>query len=252
MTYKCYAICSTGNVRTDNQDNLYINGVYRQDISNNSVFRHRAFSEDNALVAVADGMGGGKYGERASLEAVKALDNVEKSTEGILRYLNKRNDVICALMDGNGRIGTTFAGLYINEKNVEIINIGDSRIYRFADGELSQLSRDHTVAQQMVDFGVMDKAEVADHPEKHKLTQHLGIFPSEFIIEPFTTQIDAYINDVFLLCSDGLTDMLDDTEIESVLNQPGDVEKWAELLYEEATQNGGKDNITILLLQVIY
>ena len=251
MTYTCFSICGPGLVRADNQDNLYINGVYRQDVSDNSVFQREAESSDSGLFAVADGMGGEKHGELASLIAVQEFGNANASGGSMTNYLIERNNLICKLMKSKGgsRIGSTFAGLQIIGNNAEAVNVGDSRIYLFRRGELTQLSYDHTATQQMINLGMLDKTSALNHPDRHKLTQHLGIFPSEFIIEPHTSQIEIQPDDVFLLCSDGLTDMLDDMEIENVLCLKGSVADWVEMLYTKALYKGGKDNITILLLQ---
>ena len=252
MTYKCYSICGPGLVRAENQDNLYVNGTYRQDVSADSVFRHETISYNNGLYAVADGMGGEKHGELASLIAVKALKDGTLSDGEMAIYVTIINDAICDLMNekGGARIGSTFAGLRVDGSNAEILNIGDSRIYLFRGGKLTQLSIDHTETQQMIDLGLIDKAAVRKHHDRHVLTQHLGIFPSEFIIEPHTAHFDLQTGDIFLLCSDGLTDMLDDPAIEEILNNPGSVTSLAESLYNAALQNGGKDNITILLLGI--
>ena len=251
MIYKCYAICGPGLVRAENQDNLFINGIYRRDVTDNSLFRYGATLSDSGLFAVADGMGGEKHGELASLIAVQALENAETSANGMVRYLIERNDAICDLITAKGgaRIGSTFAGVYLTGDNADIVNIGDSRVYLHRTGELAQLSCDHTSTQRMIDMGLLDKAAASKHSDRHKLTQHLGVFPSEFIIEPCTVHVSIQAGDVFLMCSDGLTDMLDDQKINDTLNMQGSVAEWAESLYAEAMQNGGKDNITIVLIQ---
>ena len=148
------------------------------------------------------------------------------------------------------RIGSTFAGLYINNKTAYIVNIGDSRVYLLRSGVLWQMSRDHTSIQQMIDMNVMTKEKARLHPDRHKLTQHLGILPSEMIIEPFSTKVELQDTDTFLLCSDGLTDMLENFEIENELNSTNTIKQKTENLYNAAFNNGGKDNITILTVQV--
>ena len=254
MVLDCCAICAPGLVRPDNQDNLYINGVFREDTADNSVFQYSGKTQNRGLYAVADGMGGEKHGELASLVAVQAMDAIKASGGGqsMARYLIERNAAICGLINENNgkRIGSTFAGLCIRGKNAHVANIGDSRIYRLHDGALTQISRDHTFVRQMVDLNIITKEAARSHPNRHKLTQHLGIFPSEMVIEPYTAKIAAEKNDIFLLCSDGLTDMLDDAAIEGVLKTPDTAEQKTRALYEAALKNGGKDNITILLVKV--
>ena len=251
MTYKSIAISGTGLVRTGNQDNVYVNGVYREDVNDNSVFEHEEKTGEGGIYVVADGMGGEKHGELASLLAVQALSDEIASAEDFARYVIQRNDAICQVMKekGGSRMGATFAGLLVNENNADIVNLGDSRIYLFRDGSLLQLSYDHTAAQQMINLGILDKAAAGKHHDRHKLTQHLGIFPSEFIIEPHTKHVEVQQGDIFLMCSDGLTDMLNDTEISDILAGTDDISVCARKLYESALENGGKDNTSIVLIQ---
>ena len=273
MTFNSFAICGPGRVRAENQDNLYINGKYRENVADKSVFRYGNISNDGGLYAVADGMGGEQHGELASLIAVQEMRNADftEGLPGMTRYLIERNADICDLMLRNGgmRSGTTFAGLYIRSTGTDdpnvggvdagadnavvpianVINIGDSRVYLLRDGLLTQISYDHTSVRQMIELGAITIEAARSHPSRHKLTQHLGIFPDEMVIEPYTVSFPIEKNDLFLLCSDGLTDMLEDYEIQGILNSSAFVEKMAGALFNTAMQNGGKDNITILIVQ---
>lgn len=254
MKLNSYAICAPGFIRIENQDNLYINGIFRENITDNSDFAHANKSDNNGLYAVADGMGGEKFGELAALVTVQEMKNIKFSDEnqGMAEYLIKRNTAICNLIkENNGsRIGSTFAGLYINKGDADIVNIGDSRVYLFRDWELTQLSQDHTITQQMINIGVLTKEAAATRSDRHKLTQHLGIFPHEMVIEPYFTKTDVKTGDIFLLCSDGLTDMLSDINIKDILIGSASIKTKAESLYAEALEKGGKDNITIILVEV--
>ena len=252
MKINCCAICGPGSVRVDNQDNIYVNGTYRKDVSDNTVFTYKCKTKKSGLFAVADGMGGGKHGELASLIAVEALSSKIKTQEDFLQCLMKINNDICLIAEqkGSSEMGTTFAGLNINGDYADLINIGDSRIFLYKNGSLLQLSYDHTAVQQMVDNGVIEKSDVANHKDKHTLTQYLGIPESEFLIEPYEKQIDVNTGDVYLLCSDGLTDMLGDKDIENILNDSQDINSWIKALYTNAIKNGGKDNISILLIEI--
>ena len=255
MILDCYAICAPGLIRQENQDNFYINGIFRKDIAEQTVFIHSDKTSGCGLYAVADGMGGEEFGELASLIAVQAMDTLSCSDkeQNMVQYLIERNTVICDLInEKNGtRIGSTFAGLHIRGESAAITNIGDSRVYLLRSGELMQMSRDHNVVEQMISLGIISKEAARSHHARHKLTQHLGIFPSEMVIEPYTADISIEENDLFLLCSDGLTDMLDDYAIEKILKSLSDIKQKTEALYEATLQNGGKDNITILLVQVL-
>ena len=306
VTLYCHAICGIGRIRHENQDNLYANGAYREDISDNSTFRHTCASRGFGLYAVADGLGGESHGGLASLAAVQAMGELGHGS-GVVgdahlgvppasggrrhsfrrrqdigrleRYIHERNEAICGVIADHGgeRAGSTFVGLWVDGDTAIYANIGDSRAYLLRGKTLTQLSRDHTPVRQMIELGILDRRSARVHPSRHRLTQHLGIPPSEMLIDPHSGQLQASQGDLFLLCSDGLTDMLDDDAIESALNSalnsepnvepnsalnsvpnsapnsapnaPGDVKNGAEALYSSALDAGGKDNITILLVR---
>ncbi|MCL1878776.1 MAG: protein phosphatase 2C domain-containing protein [Defluviitaleaceae bacterium] len=252
MKLTTYAICDIGRVRADNQDNLYLNGVLRESFSDTSTFRHSDTSDNVGVYAVADGMGGASHGGLASFIAVNEMKktNFPNKKDAMSRYLLERNSDICHIMKKNNgvRMGSTFAGLYVAEDSAVVTNIGDSRIYLLRGGELRQLSVDHTAARTKVELGIITEEEARKDPERNKLTQHLGIFPSEMEIEPYREQVTLCDGDVFLLCSDGLTDMLDNDLILHILNTYNSLEEKAEVLLAEALKNGGRDNITIMLV----
>ena len=253
MELLSHAICGSGLVRSQNQDNLFINGIYRYDLKDSSDFRYADISDNCGIYAVSDGMGGEKYGELAALIAVQRMSaiNISDGSQSMVSYINECNSIICELMlERNVRIGATFVGLCIFEGRADVVNIGDSRLYIFRNGELTQLSRDHTSIQQMLDLGVITEEVAEKHPDRNKLTQHLGILPTEMIIEPHTDSIDIETGDIFLLCSDGLTEMLDTAEIKAILEASITIEKKAKSLFNAAMRYGGKDNTTLILVHV--
>ena len=139
------------------------------------------------------------------------------------------------------------AALYIDEGRAVACNIGDSRIYMMRSGMLQQISKDHTIVQQMVDSGAITKEEARTHKRRHILSQNIGIFPDELIIEPhFAEPIELKEGDVFPLCSDGLTDMVSDDVIRTILANNED----AEGLVAAALENGGRDNVTVIVIKV--
>lgn len=247
-------VSGAGRVREENQDNFYLNGPY-----NDSAGKSRDIALDGeetaaGFFAVADGMGGEKFGDLAALIAVSSLDRLDRSrgTEGILDYLSRRNEDICDIIRKNGgaRSGSTFVGINLHDGRAELANIGDSRAYLFRSGELTQLSLDHTSVRAMVDMGVLTKENAAKHPGRHQLTQHLGIFPEEMLIEPYTMELETVEGDLFLLCSDGLFDMVDDGAIRGLLQKGGTPGELSRRLYSAAMSAGGKDNTTVMLISV--
>lgn len=248
-----------GNVRKNNEDNFFINGEYK---SNSDANHHGIFDQNKYSVycyAVCDGMGGYEYGEKASLEAVKSLNDVysEKKTFNLVESILLANKRVCELTnDGNKvKMGTTIVVLQIKGKNARFANIGDSRLYLFRDNSLKQLSQDHTTARQLIELGIIDSEQVRQNKKNHELTQYLGINEEEFLIEPFCgDSIVVKKGDVFLLCSDGVTDMLSDEEICDLLkahktseSSKDDVKK----IIEKTLDNGGKDNITVVITRAI-
>lgn len=250
-----YAASNVGKRRRNNEDNYYINQatVASQTMAHSDVFRGADF-----LGSVCDGMGGEASGEVASQITVEAIGQFETklkasnfSDETINELVSTANDRVCQkIVQEKKRMGTTFTLIGVTGGTVTLSNIGDSRIYKYANGILKQLSHDHTEAQTMVDSGIISKEASMDLKEKHKLTQHIGIFPYEMLIEPYTLRTEAKENDRYLLCSDGLTDMLSEAEILSVMEQKLPLEKTCELLIDGALQKGGKDNVTVLLCDI--
>lgn len=254
MKLICEGRCGRGALRQTNQDNLFVNGVWRKDINDHAAIAFSDVSEAG-IYAVCDGMGGESYGEEASLIAAQALAGIEPEEffANGAEHLSQMNQAICRLMRQRGsRIGTTFVGLTVWQGQCRLINIGDSRGYLLRGGRLAKLSRDHTQTQRLLDMGIITPEQAATHPDRHKLTQHLGIFPAEMVIEPYVSEgFELKKGDLFLLCSDGLTDMLQEQEISLILQSALRVSEKADRLYQGAMRRGGKDNITVLLVQVI-
>ena len=151
---------------------------------------------------------------------------------------------------GGVRIGSTFVSVSFSSNHAQICNIGDSRAYFLRQRKLYQLSKDHTMIRQLVESGAITQDAARSHPDRHRLSQHLGIFPSEMIIEPYLAPpISIMPGDIFLLCSDGLTDMLSDAEIAKQLAAARDPSEAVQSLYASAMQAGGRDNTTVLIVQ---
>lgn len=141
------------------------------------------------------------------------------------------------------RMGATLAMLYFTSHRYYICNLGDSRIYQLRKNKLTQLSEDHVEKLQLYDRN--------GNPRKAPLTQHLGIDPNEMVIEPHIANGWIRHGDQYLLCSDGLTDMLSDEEILNIMNRPQKTSEHVGCLIEAALEKGGKDNITVILCKII-
>ena len=255
MFISAYAASNVGKRRQNNEDNYYFDGNYVN--SANDIFAE-SLNSTELIVSVCDGMGGEEAGEVASQIAVESLNKCYKylldnnlSDEAIEKYVNYSNDLICGeIKKYKKRMGTTYTLLGIKDGVVTASNIGDSRIYRYSNGVLEQISHDHTEAQSMVDAGVVSAEESMKIPEKHRLTQHLGIFPYEMIIEPYIVRFPVSAGDRYLLCSDGLTDMLTNSEISAILCKKQSLKTIVDELISSALNKGGRDNVTIVLCEI--
>ena len=202
------------------------------------------------LFAVYDGVGGAKYGDKASFCAASEtkifIDNLRKdeydSEESMLNalciYLNAKVYEMSLNYEGS-MSGTTFAALYFDNDRVWSCNVGDSRCYRLRNGVLEMLSMDHDED--------MFSANKVKRKRKARLIQCLGMNPKEGLIEPFITSDERKEGDVFLICSDGLTDMVAEPDIAEILRKDDKTQTVASELIEMALTNGGKDNVTAIV-----
>lgn len=245
-------LCGPGRVRRQNQDNFYFNGSYRGSVDDVRNLKGELSDLPAGVFVVADGMGGETHGELASLETVRCLRAADHGSVDMEAVIDEANRRVCELITAYGgrRIGTTFAGLVLRDGHMTMTNIGDSRVYRFRNGILDRISRDHTVIQQLLDRGIIDEAKAKTHSARHKITQHIGIFPDEMLIEPYTVTGNLLPGDLYLICSDGLTDMVEDDEIARILGARGPVGRKAEALFKTALFNGGRDNTTVLVIEI--
>jgi len=225
----------------------------------------REGNEDSAiyganLIAVADGMGGHAGGEVASAIAINALAQLLPVISDLDIDIDSREDLFLNItyeIDSQilekskqnpelAGMGTTLTALNISEDNVELLHIGDSRCYRYRDNKLEQLSYDHTVMQELLDQGRLTPEEVFDHPQRSLLTQALM---GDSGLDPILVSYDIKADDQFLLCSDGLTNVLSDYEIGKIIeSNAGDGVITA--LITEVKAKGAPDNITIIWSQV--
>lgn len=218
-----------------------------------------AFSSPRVL-AVADGMGGHVGGEVASSTAIKTLaglakiftdENVdsESADDLFLNALHTINSEIRSATDENPKLsgmGTTLTSLFLTDDRVALLHIGDSRAYRLRGNTFDQLSTDHTVLQELLEKGAITEAEAHDHPQRSMLTQ---VLMGEEIFEPALTLYDVKASDRFLLCSDGLSSVLTEKEIKSLLKVKKREEALTSLI--DATYlNGAPDNVTIIIADI--
>jgi len=234
--------CHIGNIRKTNEDNFYFEEkclAANQNGLRNPVSFERPLTSGLCL-AVFDGMGGEQYGEVASFIAARRASRlrIPRDAGEVLPYFcQKANREICdfAAKNGVSSTGTTAAMLLFTKKRIHLCNIGDSKIFRLRKGKLEQLSVDHLC--------------VAPFGAKPALSQNLGLPPEESVIEPFFLKLGYTVGDLYLLCSDGLTDMVPTEEIEKTLSSLP-LKSAAQRLLEQALEGGGKDNTTVMLCKI--
>ncbi len=246
--------CNIGRVRVNNEDNFYFAGrilpVENKGLKA-SVSLEAPLSGE-VVFGIFDGMGGEKFGEEASYAAAKTA--VEKREE-LSGYVLPARDCLNSLLDAMNRavcgraeelkasrMGTTAVMMLFSGNYAYVANLGDSRAFRLRNGELLQLSVDHTDAAFLQGQGIAGR--------RPRLTQHLGIPPEEMVLEPYIAKGEIREGDRYLLCSDGLTDMLSNMEICALMNEAGSICSLTDKLVEAALEKGGRDNVTVIAVQV--
>jgi serine/threonine protein phosphatase Stp1 len=214
-----------------------------------------AVRTDRGLWAVADGMGGHDKGDVASamvtealmrLPIVYGLDNLVEAAVDALKQVNRELITLAGSDDSSRSIGSTIVGLAIASQQFRCFWAGDSRAYRVRDGQIVQLSRDHSLVQDLVDAGMLTPQEADSHPNANVITRAVGV-AEELKIE--TVSGDARPGDLFLLASDGLTRLVNDAELATELTSkpPADA---AESLVQAALSRGAPDNVTMIITKV--
>lgn len=226
-----------GRVRVSNQDSGYA-GQY--------------------LLVVADGMGGHAGGDVASHIAVNHLMSLDRefttlaaASRALKAQIVAANKMIVEVVDTYPQLaglGTTLSAILRVGNRAVVAHIGDSRVYLQRDGQLTQITKDHTFVQRLIDSGQITEAEALVHPRRSVLMRVLGDVDATPSID--TVTVDLMPNDTWLLCSDGLTGCLSDSEIESLITAHGTVDALANALIERTLNEGAHDNVTVIVSRV--
>lgn len=248
MRYKVAAIglSDVGRVRQNNEDSW-------------------AAVPEMRCYVLADGMGGHRAGEVAAKETVNIFCELLKElylehSEPFTLHELRRNvawiiEEVNEIIYKQGRsdrhlkgMGTTFCCLHFYENGLIYAHVGDSRIYRLRRGSLSQLTKDHSLLRQLIDMGQMSEQKASDFLYKNIITKAIGTEPH---VDPSVHGVHFDIEDVYLMCSDGLSDLLNMQEIEDVLNATSSIQEAARRLVDCANERGGHDNITVVIAKVL-
>lgn len=233
---KAYGKSHVGRVRAVNQDAYYLPKA------------------GESFVVVADGMGGHKAGEVASAMAVSEFARWLKcaptpSEETVNYAVHEANRIIhrtAQRESDKSNMGTTLVAVWLDDDRTILCNVGDSRAYLLREGRLQQMSRDHSVVGELVEEGRLTKKEAMHHPQKNYITRAIG---TSSMVQPEIRTVERKSGDVWLLCTDGMSNYLEDGEIEELLRGESDREACVRALIDWALERGGADNITVAILE---
>lgn len=237
---KTFSITDIGKKRKENQDYIYT--------------RESAIGNLPNVFIVADGMGGHKAGDYASKVTVETMiseieNSFEKNPVLIFRKaIEAANEQIRkkareeAELEG---MGTTVVAATCMGKYLQVANVGDSRLY-IVNEEIRQITRDHSLVEEMVRMGGIGREEARNHPDKNIITRAVGAGDT---VEPDFFTVELKKGDIVLMCSDGLTNMLEDERIRMIMSGARDIVEKACKLVEEANESGGKDNISVIVIE---
>ena len=237
---RSYAVTDIGRRRQINQDFVYLSETPVGNLPN--------------IFIVADGMGGHNAGDFASRYAVETIvgevkASFEKNPTIILgKAIDKANACIRQKAVGDKTLmgmGTTIVIATCIGKYLEVANVGDSRLYLVND-RIEQVTIDHSLVEEMIQRGGIDRRSARNHPDKNIITRALG---ARNTIEADFFNLELEAGDIVLLCSDGLTNMVEDEDIRRVLKSGRDLKERAETLVQMANDNGGKDNISVIIIE---
>src|SRR3954453_8383860 len=224
--------------------------------------RARSANEDSywvhsPLFVLADGMGGAQAGEVASRTAVEVFSEQGGLPDGPGTYEERLAALVAAANvqvysqaqsdDQFAGMGTTLTVAYVGEDDLAIAHVGDSRFYVLRDGELQQLTDDHSLVGELVRRGQISAEEAEDHPQRSIITRALGI-EGDVVVDHFSWPVRD--GDIFLLCSDGLTGMVPDAKVAQIIAGAPSLNAAAQELIAAANEAGGRDNITVILFRV--
>ncbi len=233
--------------------------VAAETIAKTDTGRQRRDNEDSMFArapvfVVADGMGGAQAGEVASQIAIEAfrqgLPDAGSPEQRLAERAHEANRRIYDLSRAEHEragMGTTLTAAYLDDADVAIAHVGDSRAYLFRDGSLTRLTQDHSLVDELVRRGKLTEEQAAEHPQRSIITRALGPEPT---VEVDTWRYPAQAGDVVLLCSDGLTSMLSEDRLADVLGSAATLEQAADELIRGANEAGGRDNITVVLFRL--
>jgi PPM family protein phosphatase len=255
MKIKTSYLTNFGNHRVKNEDSLLVqyDVIYQSQMFESE---NRIIQSENSIFCVADGMGGHLGGELASrsvLFYLKDQFSKLKSFRSIRKALNNSKKMLntIAFETKTFGLGTTISGLLIRKNKAILFNCGDSRIYKLEGNNLIRLTNDHSVVQSMYNKGLIEEEEMRTHPNKNLLTSAIiGDFTSN-LPQIYFNSLNIKAGDQFFLCTDGLWESMSKLELESIFFNSEEMSDTAFRLNDFSLTNGGRDNITLILIEIL-
>ncbi|UTR12094.1 protein phosphatase 2C domain-containing protein [Evansella sp. LMS18] len=249
MNIEIVAQSDKGLVREKNEDGFLINKQFGRD-KGSLVFDK---DDNNFIIAIADGVGGANAGEVASEYCLQLLSKCSSFID-VSRVDNDIKKIHSELIQyGKDHqqfkgLATTLAGIVYTPEGLLVFYVGDSRVYRFRQGSLEQVTKDHSLVQVLYESGQITKEQMWNHPEGHVILQTIG--GKNPNIEPSIKELQSPLfDDIYLICSDGLSDLVPHDRIEELIGDGQALEETSSNLIEEAKRMGGTDNITVALMR---
>jgi len=261
MNVRAAVVSSKGCVRGNNEDNFYFNGDLMElgEMDAGASITH-TFTDSCQFYAIADGMGGGDHGERASAIAVKQMLDEHKALrtgdprQTLDAYARRINEIIRkdGLRNGSDTEGSTLAALCLRDGQAYVANVGDSRVYMLQNGRLLQVSMDHSAVANLMRAGQLTAEQARKAPNNNVITRYLGMDASE-IGNEYVYQSNGPVAPGFrfMLCSDGVCDLISNDRLQSLLLMDKDPLDAASRLVSTALEEGGKDNTTCMVVDLL-
>jgi serine/threonine protein phosphatase PrpC len=243
-----YAAITGAGIYESNHDRIMVNGEI---IANGSIEGSTASS---LLATVCDGVGASAFGYEAAEVTSKVfsgLCDTKLTFEDIKSAISDANSRVISLQEADpvrATMATTLAGVAIDGSSCIIFNAGDSKVYRYRTPYIMQLSIDHTHAQEMVDFGIVESFDEINEKDKHIITKYIG---DKHRCLPHVSggEDRLFENDVYIICSDGLSDVISTDDLETLLSNDTELSDICETLYDLAIANGSQDNISVVIIK---
>ena len=244
-----YAAVTNTGIREHNEDRILLDGAVL------AAGEKQGSSEETLFATVCDGVGGEAFGEEAAQIAAEIISAQPPilSEQDALNAVQQANEAILsaqAVDSAHSRMASTVAGIAIQGSDIVVFNVGDSKVYRYRAPYIAQLSVDHTYAKEVVQYGLVVSADALTEGERHRITRCLGDSNAwqPAIVEG---KDRVFPGDIYLLCSDGLSDVVTEDTMEAILAQEASLETKCSQLLALALRQGSQDNISIILVEAV-